>query len=221
MTFLPHINFLEFMPEIECSKWEADKTYQPYTVLLDEVKAGGNYGVVITNFRGGAFIRYFIGDLVKITALRNEKLDIDIPQMTFNFRTDGIIDIAGFTRLTESVIWQAIENSGVAYVDWAARKETEEKSRLHIYLEVKNHADMANGKAVTAIHEQLKKLDSDYANLETMLGLQPLEITLLPMGAFQTYISEQRNAGADLAHLKPPHMNPKDEVIKKLLNPIM
>ena len=219
MTFLPHINFLEFMPEAECSKWEADATYQPQTVLIDNVEAGENYGVVITSFRGGAFIRYFIGDVVKITSLRNEKLNIDIPQMVFDFRTDGIIDIAGFTRLTENTIWKAIERTGIPYVDWAARKESSETPVLHLYIESKNHADTSNDAIAVTIHEQLKTLDSDYADVESILGLRPLEVTLLPKGAFDAYIAEQRNAGADLAHLKPPHMNPKDAVIERLLNP--
>ena len=70
------------------------------------------------------------------------------------------------------------------------------------------------------IHEQLKKLDSDYADLETMLGLKPLKVTILPVGAFQTYISKQRAAGADLAHLKPPHINPSEAALDKLLTPV-
>ena len=41
MTFIPNLNFLEFIPEKEYIKWQLDHSYQPETVLLDEVKAGG------------------------------------------------------------------------------------------------------------------------------------------------------------------------------------
>jgi hypothetical protein len=220
MTFPPHFNFLEFMPEIEGRKWLADPTYQPVLFTLDEVEEGERYAVVITNFRGGAFVRYLLGDVVKIVSLRNEKLSINTPQVVFDSRIDGIIDIAGFTRLTERTVWQAIENSGVAYRDWAIRKEAGEKPVLHLYLEPKQGVKITAGKATTLIHEELKKLDSDYADAETMLGLRPLKVTLLPEGTFQTYISKQREAGADLAHLKPPHINPSEDAIDKLLTPV-
>ena len=137
MTFVPHFNFLEFMPEREWREWLADPTYQPSLLLLDEVQPGEPYAIVITNFRGGAFVRYFIGDVIKISSMRNEKLNIDIPQMVFDSRIDGIIDIAGFTRLTEKTVWQAIENSGLAYQDWSVRKEAGEKPVLHLYIEPK------------------------------------------------------------------------------------
>jgi hypothetical protein len=50
-----------------------------------------------------------------------------------------------------------------------------------------------------------------------MLGLAPLEVTLLPAGAFAAFIAMRVNEGADLAHLKPRHINPSDEVISMLL----
>jgi hypothetical protein len=220
MTFLPHLNFLEFLPEGEWHKWSTDPTYQPNLLLLDEVQEGERYAVVITSFRGGVFVRYLIGDVIKIASLRNEKLNINIPQMLFDSRMDGIIDIAGFTRLTEKVVWQAIENSGVAYKDWSIRKEAGEKPVLHLYIEPLPNFKVTEEQAVNAIHKELKKLDSDYADAETMLGLKPLKVTILPPGTFQTYISRQRAAGADLAHLKPPHVNPPETTIEKLLTPV-
>lgn len=220
MTFFPHLNFLEFIPEREHLKLIREPTYQAPTVLLDEVKAGERYEMVITNFHGGPFVRYRLGDMIEITSLRNVELNIDIPQMMFDRRADGLIEIAGFAGLTEKTIWQAIEDSGLVYQDWTARKEVvEEQPVLHLYLELKDGARQRSEEKVTAaIHDQLRKLDSDYADLEEMLGLKPLKVTLLPDGAFQEYISRQRAAGADLAHLKPPHVNPSDGVLSTLLN---
>ena len=221
MTFFPQLNLLEFMPEKEWNNWLMDKTYPAELLLLDEVKAGENYALVITNFRGGAFVRYFIGDVVKITSLRNEKLNISIPQMIFESRIDGIIDIAGFTRLTEKVIWRAVENSGVLYQDWAIRKEaTENKPVLHLYIEPKQGAELDENQISDAIHKHLSLLDNDYALLESMLNLKPLKVTILPQGTFQAYIAKQQAAGADLAHLKPPHVNPTEGQISALLTPV-
>jgi hypothetical protein len=114
MVFFPNLNFLEFVPEKEYVKWQLDHDYQPKTILLDEVKAGENYELVITNFHGGAMVRYRIGDMIRITELKNDRLSIRLPQIAFERRADDLIDL-GFMRLTERVIWQAIENTGIPY----------------------------------------------------------------------------------------------------------
>ncbi|MDY6918109.1 MAG: GH3 auxin-responsive promoter family protein [Chloroflexota bacterium] len=218
MTFIPQLNFFEFIPEEERQREREDPDYNPRTVLLDEVRAGQVYEIVITNFHGGAFTRYRLGDLVKITALRNEKLAIDTPQMAFHSRADGVIEFANFTHalLTEKVLWRAIEQSGVAYEDWVARKEAKGgKPIVHLYIEPKD-GTLSTQQATAAVHEQLKALDEGYAELET-IGMQPLEVTFLPQAAFKEYIARQQEAGADLGHLKPRHMNPSDEVINALL----
>ena len=218
MTFIPNLNFLEFIPEKEHFKWQLDHSYQPETVLLDEVKAGEPYEVVITNFHGGAMVRYRPGDMVRITLLRNEKLGIDIPQMAFERRADDLIDF-GVTRLTEKVIWQAVENTGIPYEDWVARKEVEEHMTLHLFIELKdsiaNEADIE-----AAVDEQIKHLDSSFVATHGDVGDYlnfRVEVTLLPKGAFSNYISQRRAEGAELAHLKPPHINPSDKVLSLLL----
>ena len=217
MTFVPALNFLEFIPEDECLKFEEDKSYQPRTVLLHEVKAGERYEMVISSFHGGPFVRYRVGDMIKIAALRNDTLDIDIPQMLFETRVDGIIDLAAFTRLTEKTIWQAVERSGVKYQDWTVRKEAGEKPVLRVYIEPKEGVTKSEQEVAVALHNSLKELDSFYAELESMLELRPVEVTFLPMGAFDRYTARQQAAGADLAHLKPPHIYPSDEIMASLL----
>jgi len=217
MTFIPHLNFFEFIPEEESIKSWQDPAYQPSTFLLDEIKPG-NYELVITSFHGGPFIRYRTGHLIKITSLRNEQLNIDIPQMLFLSRIDDQIDIAGFTRLSEKVIWQAIENTGLAYKDWTARKEVKDKPVLHLYVELKEDGYVAPEQVADAVHEELKKLDNPYTELESFTGLKPLEVTLLPENAFQLYKLRQQVAGAELAYLKPPHLNPSDATLDFLVN---
>ena len=220
MIFIPTLNFFEFIPEEEHSKWQLDHSYQPKTVLLDEVEAGENYEIVITNFHGGALARFRLGDMVRITALRNEELGIRIPQMAFERRADDLIDL-GFMRLTERVIWQAIENTNIPYVDWTARKEVGETSKLHLYLELKDNYIASEKGVATAVYDQIKRLDNgfiheDLASLERLLDFKPIEVTLLPQGAFSNYISQRQAEGADLGHLKPPHVNPSERVLSWL-----
>jgi hypothetical protein len=217
MTFVPNHSFLEFIPEEEHIKSKLDPGYQPPTVLLDEVETGKKYEIVITNLSGGIFVRYRLGDMIKIVALRNEKLGINTPQMVFEARCDDIIDLLGFTRLTESTIWQAIGNSGVSYEDWVVRKEIKNKQPvLHLYIELKT-SDTSEEEVQKAVQQSLKDLDTDYRNLEEMLEVKPLEVTFLSKGTFQQYTLDRQAAGVDLAQLKPPHMQPSDEMIKSLL----
>ena len=68
------------------------------------------------------------------------------------------------------------------------------------------------------LHDQLRIIDEDYKNLQDMLDLQPLKVTLLAEGSFQRYYNTKQEAGADLAHLKPRHINAFDEEIRELLH---
>jgi hypothetical protein len=218
MTFIPQLNFFEFIPEEESVKSRFNRTYQPRTLLIDELEPG-NYELVITSFHGGPFIRYRPGHLIKITSLRNEHLNIDIPQMSFLTRVDDQIDIAGFTRLSEKAIWQAIENSGVAYEEWIARKESNGVPALHLYIELKDNPNMTPQQMAQRIHDELKKLDTPYAELESFTGIRPLIVTQLPRNAFQSFKQRQQAAGAELTQLKPPHINPSSEALAFLVDP--
>ena len=125
-------------------------------------------------------------------------------------------------RLTERVIWQAIENTNIPYADWAARKEiVGGRSVLHLYLELKDNYIASEKGVATAVYEQLKRIDDgfihgDLASLEKMVDFRPMEVTLLPVGAFANYIAQRRAEGVDLAHIKPPHVNPSDRVLSLL-----
>ncbi|MFC2067215.1 GH3 auxin-responsive promoter family protein [Chloroflexota bacterium] len=221
MVFFPNLNFLEFVPEKENLNWQLDHSYQPKTVLLDEVKVGENYELIITNFHGGAMVRYRVGDMVKITALRNERLNIDIPQMVFERRADDLIDL-GFIRLTERVIWQAIERTKIPYRDWTARKEVGETAKLHLYLEVDDNYVTSEKNVAEAVYEQIKIMEDglyvyrDLSSMESLIGFKPLEVTLLPVGTFANYKSQRQAEGAELVHLKPPHINPSNKVLSLL-----
>ncbi|MFC2035692.1 GH3 auxin-responsive promoter family protein [Chloroflexota bacterium] len=221
MVFFPNLNFLEFIPEEEHLMWKLNPSYQPKTVLLDEVKAQENYELVITNFHGGSLVRYRVGDMIRITALRNDKLNINIPQMVFERRADDLIDL-GFMRLTERVIWQAIENAKFGYQGWTAHKEVGETPRLHLYLELDDNYITSEEDIATLIYEQIKKLDDglyiykDLASLEKLIRFKPIEVTLLPAGTFSNFKNQRQAEGADLVHLKPPHINPSDEILSLL-----
>jgi phenylacetate-coenzyme A ligase PaaK-like adenylate-forming protein len=222
MTFIPNLNFLEFIPEDELIKWQMDRTYRMKTVLLDEVKAGGVYEIVMTNFHGGGVIRYRIGDMIKITSLSNDKLGTKIPQMVFERRADDLINFM-VIKLNEKQIWQALEKTGIPYEDWAAYKIPGE-TILHLLIEPKKDYKGTELEIAQAIEKHI--IDSGRSSYEAS-GVQEdwrnsldfsIQVTLLPCGTFANYTAKRQAEGADLAHIKPPHVNPNEKVLSILLS---
>ncbi len=50
-----------------------------------------------------------------------------------------------------------------------------------------------------------------------MIDENPFVVKIFKPDTFRGYMLEMVEAGADLAHLKPPHMNASDDVINTLL----
>ena len=67
------------------------------------------------------------------------------------------------------------------------------------------------------IDEQLKLIDIDYRDIEDYLKEHPIRVTLFSLGTFERYAEDKKKEGVDLAHLKPPHINPPEAVIRKLI----
>lgn len=217
LTFYPQMNFWEFIDEGDYRRLVADPSYMPKALMLNEVQPGEEYVLVGTNFHGGAMVRYILGDLVRIVGLEDPTVGIRLPQMTFSSRIDGLIDIGGFTRLTEKTIWKALEDSNVPYEDWTVRKEYRgEQPILHMYVELREESTEADAIA-DKVRENLRRLDEPYRDLEDITGLKPLCVTLLSKGTFQRYFEERQAAGADLAQLKPSHVNASGKVVENLL----
>ena len=106
---------------------------------MDEVAAGEVYEIVLTVLKGGAFARYRVGDVYRCLGLTSKEDETRIPRFEYIDRVPDIIDIAGFTRISENSIKNVISLSGIDVTDWAALKEfTEDRGRpyLHMYVEL-------------------------------------------------------------------------------------
>src|SRR5262249_7461196 len=146
-------------------------------------------------------------------------LGIALPQVISYSRRSDLMEIAGFVRLTEQTVWRAIEDADVPYVEWTARKEiVDSQPVVHLRLEPRPGTPFTAEPGRGRIHEALKRLEPDWADMETMAGLQPLIVTYMPPGSFDRYTEHRRREGADLAHLKPLHMNATDGSIEALLD---
>jgi hypothetical protein len=216
LTLLPTSNFYEFIPEEEWLACRDNIFAQPATVLLPDVEPGKRYELVITSFHGMPFVRYRLGHLVNITALEDTEAQVRLPQLTFESRADDLLDIAGFTRLSEKTVAQALANADLNYEDWTIRKEVNSKEiALHLYIEMNgNHPDQ---EVATTLQNGLVALDPGYHDLEQIMGIRPLEVTMLHPGTFSDYYTRKKMMGAELVQRKPPRMNAPDEIIRELL----
>jgi hypothetical protein len=217
MIFFPDAAFFEFIPEEEWNIWRSNPLYVPKTVLFNEVQPKKKYELVLTNFYGKPLLRYRTFDLIEFPVLRDVEAGINLPQMAFVGRTNEFIDLAGFTGLIdEKMVWRAINNTGINYNEWSIRKETEGgEPILRLYMETVGQNDQET--VQRKVHQALKDINSFYADYEALIAKPSLDVKLLNPGTFQAYMKEKVLAGADLAHLKPPHMNASDDIIHLLL----
>jgi hypothetical protein len=155
---------------------------------------------------------------VRIISLGDKELGIAIPQMIFHARADGIIDLNGVTRLTEKQVWTVIESIGIPYTDWCLRKEySQMKPFLHLYIELRNPDVIDVAELTRLINEKLRGEDTGYEWMLKMIESDPLEVSIVKPGSFGRYMEQRQKEGADLAHIKPPHLNASDTVIERLM----
>ena len=190
MVFFPDSCFYEFIDEEEMRRSLADPSYVPRTCLMDEVVPNRSYELVISVFHGGAFMRYRIGDVYLCLSSGSK---YGPPRFTFVDRVPSVIDIAGFTRITESSIREVIRLSKLGIGDWLAKKEFGQNGHpfLHMYVEILPEAQLADAIAVQVLTEHLaayfKYFDSDYSDLKKLLDMEPLKITILRHGTIAGY----------------------------------
>lgn len=206
MYFFPDSCFYEFITEADMEKNEENPSFVPHTLLMDEVVPGEIYELVLTVLKGGAFARYRCGDMYRCVGLSNREDGTRIPRFEYIDRVPSIIDIAGFTRISENGITSAIRLSGLPVHNWAAAKEFNENNRpfLHMYVEVEKGALAERAVSSEILKEILstyfKYIDQDYRDLKKILGMDPLMVTILKCGSFGAYSEKY---GKTLRHMNP------------------
>ena len=193
LVFFPDACFYEFIPEMELYQEMETPGYIPKTYLMDELVAGQKYELVITVLKGGAFLRYRVGDIYRCLRLRNPADELDLPQFEYVDRIPTVIDIAGFTRITQREIEQVLSRSRLPVESWFAVKEYDEDghSFLDLYVELKSDDEQAAVLDCQMLQELLsvyfRSYDGDYKDLKRLLGMDPLRITLLKTGTIAHY----------------------------------
>ncbi len=191
----PNICFYEFIPIAEFYKNLENPKYTPKTYLINELKADEYYEIVITTLKGGAFARYRIGDVFKCESLTREEDGIMLPHFRYVDRIAPVIDLAGFTRITQATISDVINMSKLDIHDWIAVKKYDCQQRPYVsmHIEIKhgqNGVGLDNAELIKDTLEiYFRYFDEDYKNLRKMLGIDPLQVEIIPLGTIKKYES--------------------------------
>ena len=150
-------------------------------------------------------MRYRIGDVYKCVGVTEEKDGTTLPRFVFLDRVPGVIDIAGFTRITQNSIEEVIKISGLDIKDWVAKKEYTKDQRpyLHMYLEMTPSSLSKDAISKEILADRLsiyfKYFDNDYHDLKKIIGVDPLVITILKVGTMEKYFA----AGNSIRKINP------------------
>lgn len=193
LVFFPDNCFYEFIPEDEMIKSLRDSSYTPATYLMNELVAGEKYELVITVFKGGAFMRYRVGDVFRCIRMKNSKDGLDLPQFEYVDRVPTVIDIDGFTRITEKEINKVIDLSGLRVSDWIAYKDYDDENHSYLQMYIELDDDSASHGVIDArvIKEHLslyfRCYDGDYNDLKRLIGVDPLRVSVLKAGTISSF----------------------------------
>ncbi len=210
LTLVADSVFYEFLPH------QGDKSEET-PLLIDELEKGRLYELVISQFHGMPLLRYRLGDVIRVESLGDDETGVALPQIGIQRKVGDVINLAGLCSLDERVLWSAIAATGIRYSDWSAFKEYDHaRTFLRLVVELKEERRASEVSAL--VDARLKEADVDYRDIEGYLGENPVRTTVLAPGAFARYTEQMVRAGADLAHLKPSHMNPPPAVLDRLLS---
>lgn len=224
MYFFPDTAFYEFITEKDMMRNYDDPSYTPPTYLMDEVRPGEKYELVFTILKGGAFARYRCGDMYRCVGLENREDETRIPRFEYVDRVPWIIDIAGFTRISENGIRSVISLSKLPITNWVAAKEYNEQNRpyLHMYVELEQEALLSNAMSANILKDLLstyfKYIDQDYRDLKKILGMDPLQVTIFTCGTFEAY---EKKTGKKIHQMNPSHYDMKELLdVQEYLNKV-
>lgn len=192
---LPESVFFEFIPVNA-----GDQT----PVLLDDVKIGGKYELVVTN-RSGLY-RYRMGDVVEVVG-RHERA----PVVKFCYRINQVINIAG-EKSNKQQFDDAVRRFSLythAHVKGYCVQEDigETAPGYLLYME----CDGIPGDADRIFEECLCRANTGYRSCRSMGEIQPLHIEFLQEGSFERYEQRLAGEGKSLTQSKMPHLLDTEE----------
>lgn len=176
--------YYEFMPAAEIGK------AKPKTLLLEEVKTGENYAMIIST--NGGLWRYMIGDTIQFTSLKPYKFKITGRTKLFinAFGEEVIIDNA------TTALKNACEQTGTEIFEFTAAPifMEEGKKGAHEWLIEFRNLPEDPEKFAEILDQELQKLNSDY-EAKRLLSLERLHLKIARPNLFNEWLKEKGKLG--------------------------
>lgn len=191
LDFFPNLktNYFEFLDE----KGEVRR--------LSEVKRGEMYELVATPFYS-IFVRYRIRDIFRVSDFYDE-----MPVFTFEGRTQTMMTIYDYYRVTEDLLAKIIVNAGFKASDrWVATKAITPKEILIILFE--REWSLTEREAEKAIFDSMLSIQPEFNTYIRDFNIknpsEAIKVEFLERGTFTRYAMKQARKNVPLGQFKPP-----------------
>lgn len=184
------IAYPEFIPEDQSvSVYDGNIEDQPEIIDLFQTEKGKRYQIVVSTFNTEIH-RYAMPDLMECVSDGDSVIGIDWPMFKYYSRADKLVVLHNFTRIAEEEMLHVLQDSGISYVDFVARRETEDtKDYLTLYLELTTPMD--ESEVYNKVQQSLLDFDKDWRDLNEFLEYAPLKLRLLPKGSIKNYLEKR------------------------------
>ena len=194
-VLVPDGGFYEFIP----MKEGQDETEE--TLTIDEVEAGEDYEIIVTNLSG--FYRYRIKDVIRVTGFYNEA-----PLIQFVYRKSQLLSIQGEKTNEEAVRWtieQFIKETGIQINDYSVYADTNSEPGHYTFLLEPDH--IIPKEDIPALRDLLDakmgQANPSYGSKVRTGVLAPMELVLVQQQTYQLYRDLMIMKGTSANQLKP------------------
>ncbi|AAK81341.1 MULTISPECIES: GH3 auxin-responsive promoter family protein [Clostridium] len=206
----PSAVFYEFIPIGEKGEESFD------TLLLSELKLGGRYEVVITNYAG--LYRYKIGDVVKVVGFYNK-----CPEIEFLYRKNQVLNMAA-EKTNEEHLTYAIKNTikklNLDLVDYTTEPDNSiTPGRYIFYFEFRNNMyGFSTEKLQNILDDELRVSNLAYNRARNNKKLGMLKVEVLAPNTFDLIKEALFNKGISKNQIKIPRVIINNKIVMDIIN---
>lgn len=207
---IPDTVFYEFIPFEEIYK------DNPKTLLINELKVGERYEVVVTNYAG--LYRYRLGDVVKVVDYYNNSSEIE-----FLFRKNQVLNMVAEKTNEEqltSAIKKCMSSLNLNLVDFTTIPDNSiTPGRYVFYCEFKEKIESKDIKILEKqLDKELKKSNLAYDRARNNKKLGNIKIVILKSGTFKIIKESLFKKGVSKNQIKIPRVVINNENILRIIN---
>lgn len=206
-VIIPDTVFYEFIPAEEEGK---------RTLLLNELKIGGRYEIVVTNYAG--LYRYRVGDVIKVVGFYN-----NCPEVEFLYRKNQVLNMVA-EKTNEEQLTYAIKSTmkklKLNLVDYTAAPDNSvTPGRYLFYFEFRNSMSSYEvGLLERTLDIELRKSNLAYNRARSNRRLGVIKAVLLAPNTFNLMKEKLFSKGVSKNQIKIPRvMNKNQDILNFML----